>query len=1008
MDGSNGMGPRLLLVAAVAMACVLTGVGFVSLLGGGASVPDPARAKAASVAMESPRAQASHAHSGDLGVRGMSERELRAMETITLGPEHAREHALLRRAVRREDAAGGPQGENPLKAAAVAEALPAVDPAEDGDWNPQKAFFPIVAIHAALLPTGKVMIFTYPAGQNSAEAWLWDPANDPSGASMVKKNPPDLDGKPANIWCAGQTFTEDGELLVFGGNLEFPDPAIGSAWKGLNKVYTFNPWTETWTEQPNMRHGRWYPTGVRMADGRVPIISGLDESGKNNPTSTNPDVELFTPPATAGGVGSVDYLGAMGGPGQPPIGGLYPHMFAMPSGRTLIAGPAMQDSWYFDSVTNTATEKSYVWSDAPDLSRARGWGTTVPLPSGVDGPTKVMALGGTNWTEVPSTTTTEVFDEAQPNLGWKPAPSNLIGRGHANTVLLPDGSMVEVGGGVGMSNTFPSPLHKANPEQRQIELWDPETGEWRLGPAQTESRAYHSTALLLPDGSVLSGGDEYNGDAEGHVDTGEIYRPPYLFRGARPTITSDPGPITSGGGFGVSTPNTNIARAALVAPAAVTHGVDMNQRVIQLDVERRVGCVNMKAPGAKAAPPGWYMLFLLNDQGVPSIARFVKLQQFGTATACTAPVPPADVTAPAVTIDAPAAGTTISGAVKVKASASDAVGVVGVQFKLGDQNLGTEDKSALYSRTWDTTKIPDGTYTLTAVARDAANATTSAPVTVTVTNPDKDGPWVSLTAPKDGATVAGLTTVSADAFDPGDHMGEVQFQVDGQNIGPPVTSPPWTVQWATTDVSNGSHKLGAVGTDTLGNSLPSWPVTVTVNNQPPSNNPPPVIEPLPKQDQPVAKPVPPTGTAGVPKNLAPGISKLRISRPTFRRGTATKISFSLSEAADVKLSFERRVSGHRAGGRCVSPPLKRRAKCTLYARVKSTIGLHGKVGSNSLLFRGKLSRTRSLATGRYRLTLQATDATGKRSAAVHTSFRLLDSVDEHRAVAVQAAVLAWF
>ena len=104
-----------------------------------------------------------------------------------------------------------------------------------------------------------------------------------------------------------------------------------------------------------------------------------------------------------------------------------------------------------------------------------------------------------------------------------------VGRGHHNTVLLPDGSMVTVGGGVGIRN---GDQWQADAAQRQVDLRDPATGAWRLGAAQAESRAYHSTALLLPDGRVVSAGDDVNGGTD--KDTAEIYEPPYLFKGARP------------------------------------------------------------------------------------------------------------------------------------------------------------------------------------------------------------------------------------------------------------------------------------------------------------------------------------------------------------------------------------------------------------------------------------------------------------------------------------------
>ena len=157
----------------------------------------------------------------------------------------------------------------------------------------------------------------------------------------------------------------------------------------------------------------------------------------------------------------------------------------------------------------------------------------------------------------------------------------------------------------------------ADPEQRQVELWNPATGTWTLGPAQAESRAYHSTALLLPDGRVVSAGDDVNGGTD--RDTAEIYEPPYLFKGARPTITSAPTSAQIGTTFNVDTPDTNITKATLVAPGATTHANDMNQRYIPLTVAQRAGGVTLTAPAsAELATPGYYMLFLLNAQGVPS------------------------------------------------------------------------------------------------------------------------------------------------------------------------------------------------------------------------------------------------------------------------------------------------------------------------------------------------------------------------------------------------------
>ncbi len=271
----------------------------------------------------------------------------------------------------------------------------------------------------------------------------------------------------------------------------------------------------------------------------------------------------------------------------------------------------------------------------PNLARDRLWGTAVLMPGAPDGSSQVMGLGGSAPPTITSTTTdlavrtTEVFDEANPGLGWRAAPSMNVGRGHHNTVLLPDGSMVTVGGGVGIRN---GDQWEGDEAQKQAELWDPATGNWRLGPSEAEKRTYHSIAMLLPDGRVISAGDDVNGGID--KDTAEIYELPYLFKGTRPTISWAPGAIRTGTTFEVDTPNANIIRATLLAPSAVTHAADMNQRSIELSVSQRSGGVTLSAPATAAiAPPGYYMLFLLNDSGVPSVARWVRLSVDGTPSA---------------------------------------------------------------------------------------------------------------------------------------------------------------------------------------------------------------------------------------------------------------------------------------------------------------------------------------------------------------------------------------
>ncbi|HSB03852.1 MAG TPA: Ig-like domain-containing protein, partial [Thermodesulfobacteriota bacterium] len=210
----------------------------------------------------------------------------------------------------------------------------------------------------------------------------------------------------------------------------------------------------------------------------------------------------------------------------------------------------------------------------------------------------------------------------------------------------------------------------------------------------------------------------------------------------------------------------------------------------------------------------------------------------GTDT-ITATYTPQDTTAPTVSITAPTNAQTVSGTVTVTASASDNVGVAGVQFKLDGTNLGTEDTASPYSVSWNTATASNASHTLTAVARDAAgNTTTSAAITVTVSNATSDTspPTVSITAPTNAQTVSATVTVTASASDNVGVTG-VQFKLDGVNLGTEDTTSPYSVSWNTATASNGSHTLTAVARDAAGNTTTATAVTVTVSNATPPPTP---------------------------------------------------------------------------------------------------------------------------------------------------------------------------
>src|SRR5437879_713126 len=204
-----------------------------------------------------------------------------------------------------------------------------------------------------------------------------------------------------------------------------------------------------------------------------------------------------------------------------------------------------------------------------------------------------------------------------------------------------------------------------------------------------------------------------------------------------------------------------------------------------------------------------------------------------TAALYTLSAPPPDTTPPTVSMTAPAAGSTVSTTVTVSATASDNVGVAGVQFKLDGATLGAEVTAAPYTLSWNTTTASNGAHTLTAVARDAAgNTTTSSGATITVGN-DTTPPTVSMTAPANGANVRATITVSATASDNVGVAG-VQFKLDGANLGAEVLTAPYSLSWNTTSATIGSHALTAVARDAAGNTSTSAAVSVTVDNLPPT------------------------------------------------------------------------------------------------------------------------------------------------------------------------------
>jgi Galactose oxidase-like, Early set domain/Bacterial Ig domain len=654
-----------------------------------------------------------------------------------------------------------------------------------GQWRTLASLMPINPVHLALMNNGKVLIVSGSgnvATVTTYQAAVWDPQAE----TLVTQS------LTWDMFCNGMVILPDGRPFVVGGNLQY-DPFLGQP-----RTAAFDPAAGTFTDLQNMAHGRWYPTATVLGDGRVMTFSGTRETG-----DTNTAVELYTP--------------GTGWSAESPAGWtppLYPRLHLLPSGSVLYSGSGT-GSRTFNPATRT-------WSKViatTNYAGTRKYGTSVLLPlTPANGyQPRVIIMGGGN----PATATTEIIDMSAATPKWQFGPPMSQPRIEMNATILPNGKVLALGGSTNDEVVSTASLN--------ADLFDPVTNTFSSAGANAFPRLYHSASLLLPDATVLlTGGNPARGKYEPHT---EIYSPAYLFNAngtpaLRPTIAGvAPGTLTYGGTFQLQTPDAaNISSVVLVRPGAPTHAFDMEQRLVGLSYTVGAGVLNVSAPpNGNIAPPGYYMLFVVNAAGVPSVASFVLV----SATV-----------EPVVTITAPSNGASVSGStVTVSATATDSLGISGVQFKLDGVSLGGEDTVSPFSIAWDSTSIANGSHTLTAVARDpAGRVASSAPATVTVNNPDVVPPTVSVTTPVNGATVSGTTvTVSAGASDNVGVAG-VQFLLDGAALGAEVTAAPYTRTWNTTTASNGAHTVAARARDAAANATTSTLVNVNVSN--PVSNPP--------------------------------------------------------------------------------------------------------------------------------------------------------------------------
>jgi hypothetical protein len=469
---------------------------------------------------------------------------------------------------------------------AAAAAVP-TDPGQVGQWGPV-VNWPVVGIHVALLPNGKVLAWDS-VGDRATESFpvhdftratVYDPATGSQTPVNVNTG--------YNIFCSGFAHLFDGSLFIAGGNKD-------AQLNGIVQTHLFNPASNTWRLGSNMAAGRWYPSVTPLTNGEMLITEG----GPDIPEVRQTDGSL-----RALSTASLNLP-------------LYPWMDVAPDGRVFYSGPD-QTLRTLDPAGGGSWQ-SFGQRDAIN----RSYGSHAVFDIG-----KTLVAGGG-----PSSSNALVIDTNGATPQVSATAPMAFGRRQHNLTLLADGSVLATGG-----NSTGASLVDMNGGVYNAERWDPATGQWTKLAAQAVTRQYHSTALLLPDGRVLSSGGGICGtcDQVGYLaKNAETFTPPYLFKkngsgqlAKRPKITGAPGTVRHGSSFQITTPDaSSIKKVGLVRLGSQTHSVEMEQRYLPLSFTvAGKGSLAASVPAnVHTAVPGVYMLFIVDSAGVPSVAKMVTL-----------------------------------------------------------------------------------------------------------------------------------------------------------------------------------------------------------------------------------------------------------------------------------------------------------------------------------------------------------------------------------------------
>jgi Domain of unknown function (DUF1929) len=461
---------------------------------------------------------------------------------------------------------------------------------------------PVPPIHAGLLTNGKVIFWAYDEDSSTntnkrTQTFLWNP--------VLNDTPVRIDNNNSKLFCSGHSFLPDGRLLTIGGLIR-PTPP-GTPQLGTKDTNIFNPASSTWSKAADMNIARYYPTSVPLANGDVLAVAGSnDTNGANLDTS-----EVWQ---TNSGLSETDAGRYRILSNAKFSQGWYPMAFQAPNGKVFNVGPQPTMGYLDTAGTGTWTSLGNRVDPANNNGNGqRTFGNAVMYEPG-----KIVLIGGAD----PPTNTAMKIDINGSSPVVSQVGSMAAARRQHNATILADGTVLVTGGtsGAGFNNAAQSLL--------TTELWNPTTGQFKTLRSAATPRIYHSLALLLPDARVLSAGGD-GSDAPSYPNA-EVFTPPYLLNSdgtsaTRPSIQSAPNNINYNSSFAVGS-SADVTRVSLVKLSSVTHSMNFDQRFLNLSFTKTANGLNVNAPlSGNVAPPGYYMLFVLNLNGVPSTAKMIKL-----------------------------------------------------------------------------------------------------------------------------------------------------------------------------------------------------------------------------------------------------------------------------------------------------------------------------------------------------------------------------------------------